>query len=230
MMAGKTVRQLGVLAKYWAPGDVKTRLAQAVGDQAAARLAREFLRCSLRRLERVDCRQRVLSYWPRQRRSEFARLAGPSWRLNCQSEGDLGERLRACFDQAWHDGASQTVLLGADSPSLPLERIEQAFASLERSPLALGPTDDGGYYLMGARPPTPPLFAGVQWGTAAVWQQTIDLARRHHLDFAELNCWFDVDQWEDLQRLRSQLHRVDEAELAELAAAVEQLLEPTRDG
>ena len=70
-------------------------------------------------------------------------------------------------------GARAVVLVGADSPTLPVEYVERAFAELERADVVLGPATDGGYYLIGVGPARPPLFEGVAWGGALVLVETV---------------------------------------------------------
>ncbi len=70
-------------------------------------------------------------------------------------------------------GARAVVLVGADSPTLPVEHVERAFAELERADVVLGPATDGGYYLIGCGPARPPLFEGVAWGSASVLADTV---------------------------------------------------------
>ena len=218
----ESVRQLGVFAKYWQPGAVKTRLAAHWGDVAASRLSRGFLVAVLNRLAtRAD--RRLLVFTPAERRAEFAELAAGRWELAPQTAGDLGQRMQGYFEAAFAAGARRVLLIGSDSPSLPCELVERAFTLLETRDVVLGPTPDGGYYLVGAADRVPPIFAGVAWSTPRVWEQTMEQVRVAGLSLAELPPWYDVDEPVDLARLRAELaSRCDEPELAQLARLVEQ--------
>ncbi len=123
-----------------------------------------------------------------------------------QSEGDLGARLTAAIDGAFAGGAGKVILLGSDSPHLPPARIFEAERALEVHDLVLGPTDDGGYYLLGARAGgfSAAAFTGVNWGSARVYAQTIAAARAAGLSTASLAPWYDLDEWADLLRLARQ--------------------------
>ena len=205
------VELLGMFAKFWEPGSVKTRLAVSLGHVAASSLYHQFVITLVARFRDVaDCRQ--LTYWPPQKKQAFVSLAGEHWNVCPQSDGDLGQRLVRFFERAFDGGASRVVLIGSDSPTLPRDYIEQAFEALKDDPLVLGPTPDGGYYLVGATPPVPQIFDTIPWSSASVWNETVALIDREKLTFSELPEWFDVDEPDDLTRLRDELVQNDDEE------------------
>jgi rSAM/selenodomain-associated transferase 1 len=183
-------RTLGLFAKWPAPGGAKTRLAP---DDATfgVRVARAFLLDALTRFASVDAR-RVLACAPPEAEADFAALAGGRFALVAQAAGDLGHRLCSFFTQEFAAGAAAVVVVGTDSPTLPVVFVEQAFAALERADVVLGPAADGGYYLLGCRR-LPPVFEGIAWGGSRVLAETVarlsDLAWR----LAVLPPWYDVD-------------------------------------
>ena len=198
-----TVTQLGVFAKYWQPGKVKTRLAASVGDEAASELYRQFLLTTLTRFAGVAERQ-VLGFTPPDRRGEFAALAGERWTLWSQGEGDLGVRMRAYFQAALNGGATRVVLIGSDSPSLPIQYAQKAFDLLAEKPVVLGPARDGGYYLLGMAGEVAPVFDDIAWSTSRVWTQTIEQLEHHGIAYHVLPQWYDIDHADDLERLKTQ--------------------------
>src|SRR5207245_1186739 len=109
LMRSGAVRDLGIFAKYWEPGAVKTRLAATVGAEAAARLQREFVRTIAARTGALADR-RAFVVTPPERLAEFATLAGPQWSVKRQSSGDLGARMRNYFQTSFADGATYAVL------------------------------------------------------------------------------------------------------------------------
>src|SRR5262245_46316137 len=119
------MNHLGVLARHWTPGEVKTRLAATIGPSAAARFHLAFLTPVLRRLDAVGDVRR-LNYTPLERAPDFESLAGKRWQCSPQVSGDLGQRMRAFFETAFSGGARRAVLIGADSPTLPVEYVELA--------------------------------------------------------------------------------------------------------
>src|SRR5262249_472880 len=123
-------------------------------------------------------------------------------RLVEQSAGDLGQRISNFFAYAFLSGAYSVVLIGSDSPTLPLSFVEWAFAELEQADLVLGPATDGGYYLVGAGRPVPPVFANIPWGTRQVLHGTMALVQKAGLRLALLPPWYDVDTLDDWRMLQ----------------------------
>jgi rSAM/selenodomain-associated transferase 1 len=217
--------QLGIFAKYWQPGQVKTRLAVGIGADAAARLHRLFLEVLLGRLERIG-HSRVLAYSPAERKAEFERIAGPNWSVQPQHTGDLGARIQCYFEAALVNGCRRVVLLGSDSPTVPMEYVDRAFELLKEYSLVLGPSADGGYYLVGIRDTVPPIFGQITWGTDQVWPQTMARLEALGCSFGKLPAWYDVDTLTDLRRLEGDLQNQGRhlPEYTELRTAIAEVL------
>lgn len=218
------MNQLSVFAKYPAPGTVKTRLAAAIGAEPAAALARAMLICTLDRFASVSGRP-TITYAPPDRIREFQSLVGDRWQLTPQSTGDLGQRLANHFDSAFASGAEAVVVIGADSPTLPVAYVDDAFRQLANAAVVLGPSDDGGYYLIGAIRETPPVFANIDWSTPRVWSQTVDQLQSAGISYSVLPQWHDIDDATDLARLATELESLagDAPSLIELRSLVRQL-------
>ncbi len=198
------MQQLGIFAKYWEPGKVKTRLAATIGHERASRIYRAFVETLLTRL--TDCGQRrILAISPPDRLNEFRSVAGEAWNIEVQADGDLGARMKHYFDSAFANGSQSVVLLGSDSPDVPLANVENAFELLEESPVVLGPSDDGGYYLIGASGETPPVFDRIAWSTPTVLYETIQQLNRADVRHALLPTWYDVDDRDSLARILDNL-------------------------
>ena len=202
------MRQLGMFAKYWAPGQVKTRLAAAIGAEAAARLHAVFVRTLLARF-RATADRRVLAFSPSERRAEFEAILPAAWRLEPQAAGDLGRRMQHYFETALTAGAERVVLIGSDSPTLPAEYIEAAFDQLQSRPVVLGPAHDGGYYLVGAALKLPPIFDAIAWSQPTVFEATIARLQAAGREYGLLPAWHDVDTHDDLVRLKAELNAAE---------------------
>lgn len=215
--------QLGIFAKFWQPGAVKTRLAASIGDEAAAGLHRRFVQTLLRRFASAADKQ-LLCYAPADAGPRFLELDLGSWQLEPQSAGDLGARMQHFFGSTLKPplplgegrggglasiSASRVVLIGSDSPDLPQEFVQQAFDKLHQYPVVLGPTRDGGYYLIGLSQTIPPIFESIPWSTPAVWPQTIARLESLLLEYHVLPQWYDVDDATDLRRLYHTLLETD---------------------
>jgi rSAM/selenodomain-associated transferase 1 len=215
-------RVLGLFAKWPWPGTVKTRIGAATSPEWAAGVARAFLGDLVRRLAGVGDR-RVLAFAPRDAEVLFAEVAGPSFALAPQAEGDLGQRLSSFFNDQLAASAGSVVVLGTDSPTVPLAFIDEAFTALERADVVLGPATDGGYYLVGCSRRTPPIFEGVAWGGPTVLAETVarlvDPGWHLHL----LPPWYDVDTLDDWRMLRGHVAALRRAGLDPGISATEAL-------
>lgn len=189
---------LGVVAKWPQPGQVKTRL--GLPPEQAVAAARAFLLDTLARLATVTAR-RVLLFAPAEARAAFAAVAGSAYAVHPQADGDLGARLEAFFAAGFAAGASRVVAVGSDSPTLPVERVEHALAALGQADVVLGPSTDGGYYLLGCRR-LPPIFRGVAWSSADVLAQTVARLTDPTWRLTLLPPWYDVDTPSDWAMLR----------------------------
>ena len=195
---------LGMFAKYWEPGKVKTRLAAGLGAERAAEVYRHFLKALLERLTEIDT-DRFLEYTPAERTDEFQSIASNSWQLEPQAEGNLGVRMETFFADKFRNGYERVVLVGSDSPQLPQEAIRQAFDLLKETQVVLGPTEDGGYWLVGASGCVPKIFHDIPWSTPQVWDATIAALNAAGHSHSTVEVCYDVDNGDDLQRLISDL-------------------------
>lgn len=198
-------RVLAIFTKVPIAGLAKTRLAPALTLERAAALYRSFLLDTVDLVIRVsDCRA-MIAYTPREASQVLRDIVKKPIELMPQSSGDLGSRMSNVFKHLFAWGYESAVIIGADSPTLPLSHLRVAFAALERKPVVLGPNLDGGYYLIGLRAPQPELFKGIAWSTNQVLSQTIERVNQLGLQVQCLEPWYDVDTVDDLNFLVSHL-------------------------
>lgn len=194
-------KALVVFARAPEPGRVKTRLAAGLGDAAALALYRAFLDDTLAVAAEAARRTRA--------RLELA-VAGPAASLHAeaqrfgaalavQPDGDLGARMRVFLDRELARGGAACVI-GSDVPQLPVGSLERALDALDRDEVVLGPSRDGGYWLIGARRGIPEAFAGVPWSTPDVLAATLDRLAGRRVALADMH--FDIDDADDLALLR----------------------------
>lgn len=211
---------LGLFAKHWTPGRVKTRLAAAIGDAPAAEFHRVCVVTLTERLADLADRRTVV-YSPTSAAEQFRRAISHDWELRAQSAGDLGRRLRAFFVAAFAEGARRVVVLGSDSPSLPRTYVRDAFDCLETHACVLGPAADGGYYLVGLADRALPIFEDIPWSSPQTLAATQTRLRALAARWAELPPWYDVDGLPDLLRLQTELQvRTSHDEFAALRTQV----------
>jgi rSAM/selenodomain-associated transferase 1 len=131
--------------------------------------------------------------------------------LLVQQGYDLGERMEQTFRHLAAQGFRRRIIIGTDSPTLPLTIIQEAFRQLEDHNLVLGPSHDGGYYLIGLSSEIPPIFNGIPWGTQQVLTQTLQRINESAIPMYLLPFWYDVDTFEDLSFLKEHLSHLSEA-------------------
>jgi rSAM/selenodomain-associated transferase 1 len=183
-----------VFARAPLAGKVKTRIAQRIGDAAAANLHRRLVRIALATARSARCGTVELHVT---RRHAFFRTLGVPVRL--QRGADLGERM---FRALRHH--RRVVLIGADCPALRAADISLATRLLAGGAhVVLAPAEDGGYALVAARRVTPAVFRGVAWGSARALAQTLENVVGAGLAYRLLGTVWDVDRPEDLERFRS---------------------------
>ena len=197
---------LVLFAKAPLVGTVKTRLAQTCGDDVALKLYEAFLKDAIHLLgawssdDLGEKNKRVRVYL-----ASKTDVENPPWsahEVRFQEGSDLGERMKNCIAAELADGAERVCIIGADSPTLPLHLVREAFFALDWYPLVLGPTFDGGYWLVGARGKVPPIFDNINWSTASVMSDTVNHLQNADIEPHLLPFWYDVDNAEDLQRLK----------------------------
>ena len=198
------------MAKAPLAGQVKTRLLPALTAQEAAELSRSLLVDQLNHLQELDATDFYLAFAPDEARVLMTELAPPCFCVLPQQEGDLGVRMEAIFAKLFQMGHKNIVLVGGDLPPVPLRCIVEAYAFLESSNqrVVLGPSRDGGYYLVGCNRPTPEIFQGMSWSHSQVLAQTRDKLVRLKIDYHLLPAWFDIDIADDLRYLESVLDAV----------------------
>jgi rSAM/selenodomain-associated transferase 1 len=200
-------KALAVMAKGPLAGQVKTRLLPALTAQEAAELSRSLLVDQLNQLQDLDATDFYLAFAPDEARLLMKELAPPCFCLLPQQGDDLGARMAAVFGKLSQMDHKNIVLIGGDLPPVPLRYFTEAYAFLEASNqrVVLGPSRDGGYYLVGCNHPAPQIFQGVSWSHNQVLAQTRDKLARLQIDYHLLPPWFDIDTPDDLRYLKSVL-------------------------
>lgn len=185
-------RVLALFAKAPNPGLAKTRLGEARSPAWAARVADAFIADLSARFQSIRAR-RFVAFTPADAAPYFDQVAGSSFELVDQGQGDLGERLTRFMDARFSSKATAVVVVGTDSPTLPIEFVHDAFNRLEHADVVLGPAMDGGYYLVGCRRIVRGLFEKIRWGSRHVLGDTVDQLRGSEYSLALLPPWYDVD-------------------------------------
>ncbi|MBE9128565.1 MULTISPECIES: TIGR04282 family arsenosugar biosynthesis glycosyltransferase [unclassified Coleofasciculus] len=200
MTSNLVKERLIVFTRYPEPGKTKTRLIPALGAKGAANLQRQMTEHTMVRTREIK-RLRFLSvevYFSGGNPELMRHWLGWDITYQPQCAGDLGERMASAFQVSFAAGMTEVVIIGTDCPDLNASIMTQAFEMLKEKDLVLGPSQDGGYYLIGLRRLVPELFKGIHWSTAEVLQQTARIAQKLELAVAYLSVLNDVDCPEDL--------------------------------
>jgi rSAM/selenodomain-associated transferase 1 len=183
-------------------GKVKSRLARVIGDDSTVNLYKNLVTQMLSTLKRGTF-PFYICFYPRNAEKPIKDWLGREHRYIPQNGEDLGERMKNGFIGAFADGFKRVLLIGSDIPDLPLEFLEEAFASLEEEEAVIGPAYDGGYYLIGFKDKTfsAQVFEGMAWGTNTVFQDTMKVLKESRKRVHTLEPLRDIDTIEDLRHL-----------------------------
>ena len=190
-----------ILARHPVLGQAKTRLAAAIGPEAALHVYRELLARTRAAADGVAATKTVWLAGDAPAGDAFAGWAGYAQRP--QPAGGLGPRLHRAFAAAFAAGATAAVAIGTDCPELTAGHLADAFRRLATHDVVVGPALDGGYYLLGTKALVPDFFINKPWSTAAVLAATLADADRLGLRVARLPALADVDTAADLAAWRA---------------------------
>ncbi|HKK46628.1 MAG TPA: TIGR04282 family arsenosugar biosynthesis glycosyltransferase [Balneolaceae bacterium] len=178
-------------------GEVKTRLAETIGDRRALNVYQRLLSITREISDQLTCSRQV---WY----SKFIPAAGfwdtGNYTKHLQKGSNLGERMKNAFSEAFAGGYHKAVIIGSDCADLKQQIIEVAFDLLDDNDVVIGPSKDGGYYLLGMSQLYSGLFENISWSTAAVFEQTSKIADQLGLSRALLPVLNDIDTEEDLRK------------------------------
>ena len=192
-------------------GKVKTRLSPFLEEDVILKLYTCFLQDSLDNIRQVKNVDRFVGVAPSNESGFFTGMLGSDIRMFVQEGENLGDKMRGAIQDRFAEGYERVVIIGSDSPSLPASYIYQAVGS--DKDLVLGPSTDGGYYLIGMRGKLVEVFKDVTWGTETVLQETCEHLVQNGASLELLPVWYDVDTPEDLKFFKTHLDLIEQAGL-----------------
>ncbi len=187
-----------IFAKLPRPGEVKTRLGKSIGMEKAAEIYKQFAEQAFTLADGLKSKGVTIYIFfvPGAEMNEVGAWVGRDFLFIEQAGDNLGERMYNAFGRTFADGAKRSVVIGTDVPELNSSIIDSAFSQLDGHDIVLGPSTDGGYYLLGMKS-LQPVFDGIEWSTDRVLRQTLDRLTSLHLSNAMLREIADVDTEED---------------------------------
>jgi rSAM/selenodomain-associated transferase 1 len=195
-------RCLVIFVRFPGQGQVKSRLAKDLGAEAATNLYRCFVEDLLERFSKEAYRVRI-AFYPAEKEREMREMLGDEFSYIPQMGEDLGERMKLAFLRCFREGAQSVVLIGSDIPDLPARIVDEAFHALDKYGAVIGPSVDGGYYLIGFQRDAfkGDVFSGLPWGTERVFQETTNILHIAGSLVHVLPSWRDIDKHEDIAAL-----------------------------
>jgi uncharacterized protein len=195
---------LVIMAKAPKPGMVKTRLAESLASAAVTALYRCLLEDTLALATSLKSVE-VAVMCPEADQEELAELTGDNVQVVAQKGEGLAAGLTSVFRHFTDAGRQRVVAFNSDSPHLPGSVLESAFEALNGNDMVVGPTEDGGYYLVGAKAAYPALFNRDGMGTRNALEALLARARELQLSVGFTDPFYDVDVEGDLTRLAAEL-------------------------
>jgi rSAM/selenodomain-associated transferase 1 len=210
---------MAIMAKAPRAGKVKTRLSPPLTLEESAALNICFLRDTAENLVTLSGAVGMVCYTPVGDESAFDGLLPEGFALVGQRGDAFGERLLAAAADILNCGFGAVCLIDSDSPTVPAEAFEAAIAALscEGDRVVLGPSHDGGYYLIGLKRAHAAVFERIAWSTASVLEETLERAREAGIEVVLLPLWYDVDDAATLAILSDELLEAKNPDFATLA-------------
>jgi uncharacterized protein len=179
------------------PGKTKTRLEPFLTPEQCAALHTAFIKDIYYTLKAVNA-DIIGSYTPEKHKATLQSILGEKVELTPQIQGGLGERMYQSISDCFAQGYDRCILIGSDIPTISAEVINGAFASLENKDIVIGPTEDGGYYLIGMKKPFKEVFDNKFYGVKTVYRAALESINNAGLSYSEVQRCYDIDVFEDL--------------------------------
>jgi rSAM/selenodomain-associated transferase 1 len=212
-----------IIAKEPRIGTTKTRLSPPLELSTAAELFTALLEDTIELADSINGVDLAVAVTPPESTAYFERKTPPGTILLPVTCADIGECLKQVFDHLFELGYPHVLAFNSDGPSLPKEYIQRAISLLADHDVVFGPSEDGGYYLVGLNKLHPQLFSDIQWSTSQVLGQSLAKAGSENLRVALLPEWYDVDTEADLKRLLRDIRAYPEDQLRHTRRFLEQL-------
>jgi rSAM/selenodomain-associated transferase 1 len=209
---------LAVMTKVPRPGEVKTRLTPPLTPDEAARLNSCFLSDTFNAIAsatRDSPASGVAVFTPMSGEKELEAILPAAFKLVAQRGNAFEERLMCAMEDLFSLGFESVCLIDSDSPTVPLNVFSEAVKILlagDKNTVVLGPSNDGGYYLVGGKALHRRLFQDIEWSTERVLEQTLKQASELRLKIQLLPVWYDIDDEVSLERLCRELFGSNQSE------------------
>lgn len=182
-------------------GKVKTRLKPELSEKNCVAIYRAMVNDLVENVGSNKQYDTIILFTPANSEKNLKQWLGPDFTFVPQSDGDLGKRMDSALHWAFEHKYQQAVLIGSDTPTINQKLILTAFQKLENSDVVLGPSKDGGYYLIATKETQPNIFKNIQWSSNTVFDETMKSIEENNLSVISLEQRADIDTFSDLLEL-----------------------------
>lgn len=183
---------------------VKTRLMPPLTQEQATKFYRALLLDQLDHLNSLEVADLYIAFTPSDAKGLIESFLPAGYGCFPQRDGDLGARMAGVFGELWRRGHGNVIVIGSDLPPVPLGTLHEGFQHLSTGrQVVLGPSRDGGYYLIGMNHPSPEIFSNMTWSHERVLTATTAKLARLGINFRLLAEWFDIDTSADMEHLQT---------------------------
>ena len=227
------MNKIAVFSKKPESGKSKTRLVPPLTLKEAKELSEAFLADTIRLIDDIDCiDQRIIYFYPPPSSEYFKSIANGSigqlrinslkpespWMIKPQEGKDFGERLsnaireelKSCSKklEIYNNKIKKFIIIGSDSPTIPQRYIKEALLILKSEEIVLGPAQDGGFYLIGAKKSWPGIFKSVRWSSRNTLRDVILNLEKLSITYKLLPQWYDIDEITDIGKLSKEIKKM----------------------
>ena len=188
-------------------GNVKTRIAKTAGHARATEIYRELLAYTRSVTEKLPADDYTKTVYYGDFINENDLWNG--WSKALQPEGDLGTRMKQAFCEQFEKGAEKVVIIGSDCLELQPQHLQEAFQALQSSDVVIGPSTDGGYYLLGMSRLHEVIFDAMPWSQPTLMEKTTAALQSRKLSCYLLPPLTDIDEWDDYVTAKEATSRSD---------------------
>ena len=185
-------------------GKVKTRIATTVGQERALDIYHQLLHITRSNILPLSCQKHLCYSDYVDENDDWLKT---SFIKHCQTGIDLGQRMQNAFAELFsnrYDDIKKAIIVGSDCPTIDSILIEKAFCQLDQNDLVIGPTYDGGYYLLGMRDLKPEIFENISWSTDTVLTSTLNIINSFPWTYSLLPTLNDIDTFSDWEAYKAQ--------------------------
>lgn len=196
----KVNNALIIFLRFPKTGEVKTRLAKTTSSDFAVKFYKSCAENIVKNVKKIPCINRFVFYSNGKEKDKITKWLGSKLYYSPQQGSDLGTRMKNAFQKVFSTGAQKIIIIGTDIPDLSNDIINNAFNLLESNDVVIGPSKDGGYYLLGIKKMYSQLFEKIEYSTDKVFSETLSRIKESNLSYQLLPELQDIDTEEDLIR------------------------------